>query len=64
MCSKVHGLIFLFKWEKNIETDDERPVVEDADGVFFARQVRVCCDYCLDLVVLCLIRWKAETFSN
>lgn len=34
---KIHGLVFLFKWQKEA---DSRPVVESADhGIFFAQQV-------------------------
>jgi ubiquitin carboxyl-terminal hydrolase L5 len=34
---KIHGLVFLFKWKKEV---DERPTVQAADhGIFFAQQV-------------------------
>jgi len=39
--SKPYGLIFLFKWKKNQQLEDSRPVVEDASDVFFAQQVAV-----------------------
>lgn len=32
----LYGLIFLFKWTKEV---DPRTVLEDAPGVFFAKQV-------------------------
>jgi len=36
----VYGLIFLFKWDKSLETKDSRMVLDQADapGVFFAKQ--------------------------
>jgi len=36
----VYGLIFLFKWDKKLETKDARLVLDqgDAPGVFFAKQ--------------------------
>jgi len=36
----VYGLIFLFKWDKTLETKDSRMVLDqsDAPGVFFAKQ--------------------------
>jgi len=36
----VYGLIFLFKWDKKLETKDSRPVLDqsEAPGVFFAKQ--------------------------
>lgn len=37
VCRPVYGLIFLFKWEQNLETD--KPATEGDAPVYFAQQI-------------------------
>ena len=40
MLGKVHGLIFLFKWQQDLAQSDDRPTASGyEDHLFFAKQV-------------------------